>query len=77
MFLYEFQMFIGIMAALCLDFKWLGCRISDPIQNPYHLHPEHLKIFDPQINQTEACRLKCYKIPLLEMVSKKLVLVFD
>ena len=27
------------MAAICLHFKWLGFRISDPIQNPDHLQP--------------------------------------
>ena len=25
------------MAAICLDFKWLGFQIQDPIQNPDHL----------------------------------------
>ena len=25
------------MAAICPDFKWLGCRISDPIENPDNL----------------------------------------
>ena len=27
------------MVAICADFKWLGFRISDPIQNPDHLQP--------------------------------------
>ena len=27
------------MAAICLDFKWLGIQISDPFQNPGHLKP--------------------------------------
>ena len=27
------------MAAICPDFKWLGFRISDSIQNPDHLQP--------------------------------------
>ena len=27
------------MAAICPDFKWLGFRISDPIQNLDHLQP--------------------------------------
>ena len=27
------------MVAICLDFKWLGFQISDPILNPDHLQP--------------------------------------
>ena len=27
------------MAAIGLDFKWLGFQISDPIPNPDHLEP--------------------------------------
>ena len=27
------------MAPICSDFKWLGFRISDPIQNPDNLQP--------------------------------------
>ena len=34
MFLSGFQMVSEKMAAICPDFKWLGSRISDPIQNP-------------------------------------------
>ena len=34
MFLSGFQMVSEKMAAVCPDFKWLGSRISDPIQNP-------------------------------------------
>ena len=32
-----FQMVFYKIEALCLDFKWLGFRNSDPIQNPDHL----------------------------------------
>ena len=38
-FLSGFQMVFDKMAAICLDFKWLGLRISDPIQNPGNLQP--------------------------------------
>ena len=38
-FLSGFQMVFDKMAAICLDFKWLGFRISDSIQNPDHLQP--------------------------------------
>ena len=34
-----FQMVFDKMAAICLDFKWLGIQISDPFQNPGHLKP--------------------------------------
>ena len=27
------------MAAICLDFKWLGFQVLDPIQNLDHLQP--------------------------------------
>ena len=27
------------MASICRDFKWLGFRFSDLIQNPDHLQP--------------------------------------
>ena len=36
-FLSGFQMVFDKMVAICPDFKWLGFRISDPIQNPDHL----------------------------------------
>ena len=32
-------MFFDKMAAIGLDFKWLGFQISDPIQNLDHLQP--------------------------------------
>ena len=38
-FLSGFQMFFGKLVAICLDYKWLGLQISDPIQNPDHLKP--------------------------------------
>ena len=38
-FLSGFQMVFDKMAAICLDFKWLGFRISYPIRNPDHLQP--------------------------------------
>ena len=34
-----FQMVIDKVAAICPDFKWMGFRISDPIQNLDHLQP--------------------------------------
>ena len=37
------------MAAICLDFKWLGFWILDHIQNPDHLQP---KLFSTIQNQT-------------------------
>ena len=36
-FYFEFQMFFDKMLAISPDFKLLGLRISDPIQNPDHL----------------------------------------
>ena len=39
MFLSWFQMTFDKMAAICSDFKWLGFRITDPIQNLDHLQP--------------------------------------
>ena len=35
----RFQMVFDKMVAICLDFKWLGFWISDPIWNPDHLQP--------------------------------------
>ena len=35
-FLSVFQMVFDKMAAICLDFRWLGFQISDPIRNPDH-----------------------------------------
>ena len=35
----DFKCFCNKMAVICMDFKWLGFRISDPIRNPDHLHP--------------------------------------
>ena len=40
MFLSRFQMVFDEMAAIYLDFKWLGFQISDPIQNPYQMQPK-------------------------------------
>ena len=37
MFLSGFQMVSDKMGAICLDSKWLGFRISDPIWNRDHL----------------------------------------
>ena len=34
-----FQMVFDKIAVICLDFKWLGFQISDPIQKPDHLKP--------------------------------------
>ena len=34
-----FQIVFDNMAAICLDFKWLGFRISDAIRNPDHWQP--------------------------------------
>ena len=34
-----FQIVFNKMAAICPDFKWLGFRISDAIQNPDHWQP--------------------------------------
>ena len=47
-FLSRFQMVFDKMAPICLDFKWLGFRISDHIPNSDHLHAtqplfDHLK----------------------------------
>ena len=39
MFVSGFEMVFDKMAAICLDFNWLGFQISDPIQNPDHLQP--------------------------------------
>ena len=39
MFFSGFQMLFDKMAAIWLDFKWLGFQISDPIQNQGHLQP--------------------------------------
>ena len=38
-FLARFQMVFDQMAAICLDFKWLGFWFSDAIRNPDHLQP--------------------------------------
>ena len=39
MFLSGFQMVYDKMVAICSDFKCLGFRISDPIQNPDNFQP--------------------------------------
>ena len=38
-------MFFDKMGAICLDFKWLGSQISDPIRNPNHLQPNFLSFY--------------------------------
>ena len=38
-FLSGLQIVFDKLAAICLDFKWLGFRISDPVRNPDHLPP--------------------------------------
>ena len=35
----DFKCFFDKMAVICLDFKWLGFWISNPIQNSDHLQP--------------------------------------
>ena len=51
-FLSTFQVVFDIMLLICLDFKWPGFQISDPIQNPDHLQTNLLlngsiRISDP------------------------------
>ena len=41
-FLSGFQMVYEKMAVICMDFKWLGFQISDPIGNPEHFQPNLL-----------------------------------
>ena len=36
---HKLKMVFDKMAAICLDLKWMGFQISDPIQNPDHLPP--------------------------------------
>ena len=38
-FLSRIQVVFDKKTAICLDFKWLGFRISDPIQNLDHVQP--------------------------------------
>ena len=45
MFLSGFQMIFYSIAAISLDFKWLGFQISDLIGNPDHLQPNLFFIF--------------------------------
>ena len=39
------------MATICLDFKWLGFQISNPIRNPDHLQPFSFQPFKIQTTQ--------------------------
>ena len=41
-FLSRFQKGFEKMAAICMDFKWLGFWITGPIKNPDHLQPNLL-----------------------------------
>ena len=36
----QFQMVSDIMAAICLDFKWLASRFQIPLKNWDHLQPK-------------------------------------
>ena len=51
------------MAAICLDFKWLGFWISDPIQNQDHLQP-NLFLTIPKSRQVQIPDSHCTIIKL-------------
>ena len=47
------------MAAICPDLKWLGFRISDPIQNMDHKKSRLARISDPHCSY---CHKKCHTV---------------
>ena len=51
-FCMNFKMVFDKMAAICLYFKWLGFRISDPIQNPDHVQTNlFLTVWNPDMSR--------------------------
>ena len=45
-----FQIVFDKMSGICLDFRWFGFRISDPIQNPDQSNPTSFRTFKIQIS---------------------------